>query len=391
MRPQHCLRVALVACLVLASFTMAAPAAFGQGRPGGGGGGGHTEVAVNNLSYPALMVGATGSPAVSLSADVHEFGATYSYGCDKPEMVGTYSYPNTSCLAADGVTLLTKEQCTAEGAKCAGLTVDRIYWQKVSTSYWKAATTGPATGPVAVDYLDWGDNLEAKNWTATSIIRVETTPFEDHLASDPAAELKRGYQMWHVSGQGITEQWGIRVQEDPVTGEPVAAYGYDSQFAIVNTGAAKLHIAKLSPTAAPCPSAYTDTPFAGSWVDGNWTGACTLKDIGYTPELNVGGKYVYGYNWAVRRDPLPVCNGTTWDMAGWWRLTFHTPGGELTFPNPNIPTAPPLLPTPGVLMAAAEEEGDTGALYRPVINAVNHITYIDICVTAGSGGGGKIK
>lgn len=47
MRPQFVVKAALVACLVLVSFTMAAPAAFGQGRPGGGGGGWHTEAAVN--------------------------------------------------------------------------------------------------------------------------------------------------------------------------------------------------------------------------------------------------------------------------------------------------------------------------------------------------------
>ncbi len=69
----------------------------------------------------------------------------------------------------------------------------------------------------------------------------------------------RGYQMWHVSGQGTTEQWGLRVVEDPLTFEPVAAYGYDSQYSIVNTGNARLNIAKLSPTADACPSAYTPT------------------------------------------------------------------------------------------------------------------------------------
>ena len=251
MRPESFVKAALVACLVLVSFAMAAPAALGQGRPGGGGGGGHTEAAVNNLSYPALMVAGTGSPAVSLSATSHVLGTTYSYGCDKPEMVGTFSYPNTSCLAPDGVTHLTAAACTLENAPCAGLTVNRIYWQKVSTSYWKAYTAGPAMQPITVDFVDWGDNLESKSWTATSIVRVETTPFEDH----GLANLMRGYQMWHVSGQGTTEQWGLRVTEDPLTFEPVAAYGYDSQYSIVNTGNARLNIAKLSPTADACPSA----------------------------------------------------------------------------------------------------------------------------------------
>ena len=399
MRPQYFLKAAPVACLVLAIVTLAAPAAVAQGRPpgagGGPGGGGHTEAAVNNLSYPALLIGAVGSAAVPLAATSHVLGQTFSYGCDKPESVGTFTYPNTSCVVAAGETSVyfTAAECTAADAACSGFDVDRIYWQKVPTSYWKAETTGPVALPVAVDFLDWGDNLESKSWTITSTIRVETTPFKDHTA----ASLKRGYQMWHVSGQGTDEQWGMRVLEDPVSGEAAAAYAYDSQYAIVNTGSARLHFAKLLPTADSCPSAWTPSPFSGPWLNNEWQGACTLKDVGYTAELNVGGKYVYGYNWAIRRDTLPQCGGMTWNMAGWWRLTFYTPGGQVAFPNANIPLEPPSLPLPSPFVAtslaaaraAAEEESDTGPLYKPVIDTVNHLTYIDICVTSGSGGGKK--
>jgi hypothetical protein len=399
MRPHFIVKATLVACLVLVGVMLAAPAASGQGnKGGGGGGGGHTEAAVNNLSYPALMIGGQGSAAVALSATSHVLGTTFSYGCDKPEMVGTFSYPNTTCRNEAGV-FIDADACTAEGAACFGYEVDRIYWQKVSTNYWKAETTGtvtvpplPPPPPVTVDYLDWADNLESKSWTATSIIRVETTPFEAHTEG-----TKRGYQMWHVSGQGTDEQWGVRAHE--TDGQLDAVYAYDSPYAIINTGNARLHIAKLLPAATPCPTTNQSSPYSGDWVSNNWVGTCRLKDIGFTAELNVGGKYVYGYNWAVRRDALPTtCEGGPWNLAGWWRLTFYAPATEILFDNPGIPTAPPppVLPSPfvatsldAVLAAAATEEGDTGPLYKPVIDKLNNLTYIDICVTGGSGGGGK--
>ena len=60
MRPQFFLQAALVACLVGVALILADPTGLAQQGPplGKGGGGGHTEAAVNNLSYPAVMVGA---------------------------------------------------------------------------------------------------------------------------------------------------------------------------------------------------------------------------------------------------------------------------------------------------------------------------------------------
>jgi hypothetical protein len=42
------------------------------------------------------------------------------------------------------------------------------------------------------------------------------------------------------------------------------------------------------------------------------------------------------------------------------------------------------------LAAAAEEEGESGPLYQPVVDLANQLTYIDICISEGTrGGGGK--
>jgi hypothetical protein len=219
--------------------------------------------------------------------------------------------------------------------------------------------------------------------------------------------------MWHVYGQGTNEQWGVRVSESAIEGA-LAVYGYDSPYSIIRTAAAKINFAKLSANADACPTAAQATPYTiTEWNAGTgWAGACTLKDEPYTAELNVGGKYVYGYNWTIKRDQLnpEVCGGV-WAMAGWWRLTFYTPTtyaegvptSDVFFDRGDIPTGPPDISTYladvqyeavtlSAAMAAAEEEGgDTGPLYAPVIDVAHNLTYIDICIVDGGGGGGKGK
>ena len=395
MRPRSNLGVASLACILLAGVILTGLAVYGQGSPGGGKGGGHTEAAVNNLSYPAVLIGSAGAPAVPLDATVHELGKTYSYGCFKAEVVGTTTYPNTSCIRVDGtaVTYLDAAACTVAATDttpagpCANLTVDRIYWQKVATNYWKAETTSGALGRT-VDFVDWADNLESKSWTVTSTIRVEATPFDDHSKEDPPS-VKRGYQMWHVSGLGTDEQWGIRVPDaEPVT----AVYAYDSPYSIMYTTGARLNIAKLSKSADTCPATYEPTPYSLAWdgtaTTSKWVGACTLRDIPFTAELNVGGKYVYGYNWTTRRDALSCAEGP-WQMAGWWRLTFYTPAGDVVFSDAGIPLTPPPLPASFVWpplepALAVTVEADTGPLYLPKIDVANNLSYIDICLKAKS-------
>jgi len=356
-----------------------------QGKPGGGGGGGHTEAATNNLSYPAAH---TVDSATARVWNVPEgvLGIDYSYGCDKEEMVGTSTYPNTSCVD-ESENFLTAEACTAEGAKCAGLSLDRMYWQKVTTNDWWAESIGPS-GPQQTSYLDWGDSLEGVTWKTTSNIRVETTPF---AAVTPSLV---GYQMWHVFAQGPDEQWGVRTTDDGT----LRPYVYSSPFAIIHTPAARLNIAKLEEGASTCPTTVPPggSGFVMTWTGSSWAEAMQLRDIPYTAELNVGGKYVYGYNWMLRRDQIEP-----WNKAGWWRLTFYTSDASVLFDTPGIPlTPPPSAPSEPPPLAVAPQgmgalaEAETGTLYVPVIDAVNKLTYIDICVAAGasgSGGGGGGK
>ena len=377
--------------LVLAVLLAAAPAGAqggpGGGQGGGGGGtpggpGGEEEAAANNLSYPAaLTTGGTANLALVWipPAGGGALGVNYSYGCDKPNG----DYPNTSCIAADG-TYLDAAGCAAFCG--AGYAVARMYWQKVPNNDWWAETTSVALSQAAT-YVDWGDNLEAVSWRTTSVIRVETTPY-----ATLAAPLI-GLQMWHVSGQGPDEQWGVRAT-DSVTPEP---WWYSSAYGSIFTSSARINLTKLGSAKAACPTAPggapTVTPTSWSFDPvggGSWVGADLYEaaDLPFTAELNVGGKYVHGYNWMLRRMTVPA----GWSKEGWWRLTFYTADGAVQFSTATQVTPPPAFtpqPPPVTLAAEAEEEG---SLYTPVVDAANNLSYIDICVvakTTGKGGGSK--
>lgn len=413
------------------------------GKPGGG-----EETAGNNLSFPAITF------TTNVSADwgpptVPAFKTHYSYGCDGEETYDIYSYPNTSCVdnLMAPTAYYTAEECTAAvdefGAiidpprPCAGRPIEdifRIYWQKVDANNWSAAQDSE-TPPVAVDYLDWGDALEATSWNENSRIRVETQPYSSRIAGfDPvtttceqaalAAGLvpsevcKVGFQMWHVSGQGTTEQWGVRATEaaNSSSGE-TDSFNYDSPFQIINTGTAHLNIAKMGAGTAVCPTsgggdegtmlAVNAAPGTFAWDDTNkvWAGdeeidVCTWLDAPYSVELSVGGKYVYGYNWAMRSVVLPAeCLGV-WSKSGWWRLTYYTTDDAVLFDDANaLVTAPPAVsaearPLPRtaetfIKSLAAAGEPTSEALYTPVIDTVNNLTYLDICILPKTKGGGS--
>lgn len=392
----------IAVAVALAFAASVAVAQSGNKPPAAGGGGGETTVG-NNLSYPALDLDPTTAAAnffFSIAANpAPELGKTFSYGCDKPEKIGTSEYPNTSCVVISGslVTYLSASACMAPSAPCFGYPVDRIYWQKINSTDWSSDSHKLPTGetvPVPVSHVDWGDNLETKTWPSTSVLRVEVTPY----ASRASDSLYRGVQMWHVSGQGTDEVWGARALD--ANSSP---YVYDSPYVIVRTPNARLNITKLQLGAMACPTTGAQGPYRTdlTWTGSGWSSSgdaiWQLRDIPFAPELNVGGKYVYGYNWQLRRDNVPIET----NKAGWWRLTFYTRPTEVDFDTstrtmaPTTPTAYPLAPalSASVLRAVVTGKGkgggggggggggeETGAKYTPFIDTVNDITYIDICL-----------
>lgn len=385
------------------------------------------ESAGNRLSYPALLI-----PGLDVLPEfvvaVGTLGDNYSYGCDKPQDVyvgGTkFSYPNTTCAVLDDQGLATEwldaVACTLADAPCDGLPVDRVYWQKEEANLWSAQATGIADNiPVNVRFLEWGDSIESTTWTETSNLRVETQPFID-LGQDPRDEIpagtQLGFQMWHAEGQGINEQWGVRVTEN--AGAQGLPYAYQSPYAIINGGTATLYLSKLFPESADemggCPGAgdsglvYPEGyPFVRIWLGTGWSESCTWDVVDYTLELSVSGKYVHGYNWRMREVPNPlspqVCGSDPpWSETGWWRLTFVPNGGvdKMAFAENTVLSGPdfPLATPTDISLLAEEDDGDDETdvpKYQPFLDVANNLTYIDLCIApkvksgGGGGGGGK--
>lgn len=394
--------------------------------------------ASNNLSVPGILTET--SPEVSNTAywlvrTVDPIlGQHYSYGCDVEEQYEEFKYPNTSCVdeLMNPEIYYTAEVCIGEGMPCEGYAVadlSRIYWQKEPDNDWWADDEGVAPEPVDVAYVDWGDALEAVSWNERSVIRVETQPWSSTIAgfnpavtacgdasTDPELDCKVGFQMWHVSGQGISEHWGVRASDidDPVS------FNFDSPFQIIKTNNARLNLTKMAAGGALCSQPGGNPgdlpPAVGAWDSTNaeWGGTCTLSDAPFTVETSVGGKYVYGFNWRMKDADIGTrCPG--WVKTGFWRLTFYAPddviftGHSEANPIPNV--APPgvpseerelprtvfntvLAPAPVPVVEAESDEEDPDAddrLYRPVIDPVNNLTYLDICIVAKSQGGGGGK
>lgn len=388
------------AILVLAVAITQSPV-FAQGqRPGGGPPSGKGETAPNNLSYPATFTGTQptlqgteGSYTLGTADAVP--GVSWSYGCNTPETIGTTSYPNISCVNAITGTSLTYTECQAV---CGSVPVERIYWQKTSANVWQAGSEGPTAGARNAAFVNWGDNLETGQWTTNSVIRVETTPFSALTATSPSTLI--GFQMWHVSGQGTNELWGVRATE-PLnsTATTIVPYIYNSPYTIVHTQSARLNLGLLKNLAVgeSCGNPPPASPFKdylGTWQasPAQWkfttaTGEVLplyTIDLAYTPELNIGGKFVYGYNWNVRN--MTLSPGLT--AAGWWRLTFYTTTGSVNFPN-LVPLTEPAftytyVPSPTLAISPSE---DTGPKYVATVDTTNNLTYIDICLNASTGGG----
>lgn len=77
--------------------------------------------------------------------------------------------------------------------------------QKDEGNTWQADTLVAPGNSVA--NVDWGDNLEAKDWRVGQVVRVETA-----LYADVSTAPMTGYEMCYISGSGQTEVWGAQVQ-----------------------------------------------------------------------------------------------------------------------------------------------------------------------------------
>ncbi len=257
-----------------------------------------------------------------------------------------------------------------------------VWVQKDPANTWRASTY-KAGGSIITDYVDWGDNLEVKAWGTNSVIRVEVALFEaiaendyTHEGSDAGEpeddsddNLEKGYKMYHVYGNGVDEVWGTdKGAIDPnALPDPSVA----PAWATVYGQNARLVIQKIDDDA--------DAEVSGlSWTGTEWTGfeldgVPYEAKLGFSAEVNVKGRVIYGYNWQEKR-PL-----------GLYRITFYADGIEYDESSQVV-----LLSEVEEEVTTAEDEGGESPNV-PGLGVIDHeknITYLDVRITKENNGGG---
>jgi hypothetical protein len=261
-----------------------------------------------------------------------------------------------------------------------------VYPQRDPLNDWQADSLllDPAVDPpVDVTFVDWGDNLEAKNWYYRSIIRTETVLYQDISALPMTA-----YEMIWLEGLGVDEVWGSTLNT------------YDSNDATVYTGCARLTIQQLlvepyqdTPDANHVPIPNSELGLTWNAATSEWEGdnigvtyfnsvvweATGSQDYEvYSAEINVKGKVIYGYNWNTR---------VLSDGPGHYRITFSMDNS-----NPDIQLNT-VFDTTQVLLVEEDPDGGDEANNETgggigVIDYDNDLTYIDVLLLPKKGGGG---
>jgi hypothetical protein len=300
----------------------------------------------NNLSYPVLWAETDGRPVV-------------------PGVMGEESFVG----------------------KILENTTDKCYGalQKDIDNTWQAENM-PVPADHAVTTIDWGDNIEVKDWKIGSPVRVETSLFDDTLD----AAMKQ-YEMCYISGQGQTEVWGASVTKPNGSVKPIYGEGLS---AMVFTAGARLTIQRI-----------TD-PTKATWdaTQKRWVGAGTTDPIfnsavyektsdgpgSYGSEINVQGKLIYGFNW-----------GTDGLFNGEYRITFSLDGPTegfagtgtslkgatiLVSEETEVPLEPMLVPmSPGGGSGGSGGSGSGGETAKNVAVVLGdlNLTYIDVGLSGG--------
>jgi|GEM_PF-727137 len=246
---------------------------------------------------------------------------------------------------------------------------DQWYVQNDLNNEWQADNIliDPDTDPeVVVSAIDWGDNLEAKSWPYGSQVRVETVLMK--TLENPLTAYTMYQQDPSISGP--TEVWGTN-------GET-----YTTNEATVYSGTAKLVIQKLAKdrddptidlTWDPNLSRWTGDVGAPDFEGGVWN--ATDGPAGYSSEVNVQGKVLYGYNWITSK---------TGSGAGDYRITFVLDPNSPVKHNTDFDGITAIVnPDEGEVTVEEEPEADGGTAY---VEAINNLTYIDVRLMLTNGG-----
>ncbi len=347
--------------------TVGAPPDETGGPPDGKGE--ESEDTGNNLSYPVIW---SDGPYLSLrgACGTESFFGEWWYwwgeeGVD-PDIVplSCAPDPDNDTYCDDGVA------GTYDESNVPGEGWVKAYLQQDAGNQWQAGSADWSGSTVEISTVDWGDNLEAKDWSADVVLRVETVLYQDLSAS------MRAYNMHHLYGQGPDEMWGCDMST------------YQSFEATVYSGCARLTIQKLSDN-------YSDSDLTWDASTGEWTGAGVASTIynsgvwqgvegpdsrlAYSAEINVSGKVIYGYNWNLRNNS---------DGDGYYRITFSLDNNTGHVPLNTFITENTVIKVSAEDSEATEAEPGGGGV--AVIDSINNLTYIDLNILpARSGGGNK--
>jgi len=278
-----------------------------------------------------------------------------------------------------------------------GSIVYKAYLQKDLKNLWQAFNA-TQVGPLYVDQIDWGDDLESVNWSLTSQVRCEVVLYE--ALADKA--FMRGetptplpaypqFPMRHVSGWGIDEVHGLATSMDAT--EPTPAFDLAAgDMATVYSHNARFTIQKLNVTNLSDLNGKLEWKPLEGWKEIEGTAENLVSEPifnkavyesldgpgYYSAEINVKGKVIYGYTWKVRT----LNQGT-----GYYRLTFSlddvagTPAVLNTFFDANT-----------TILLAAEEvttEAEDGGGGTAKIDYLNNLTYMDILIVTKKSGSGR--
>lgn len=356
------------------------PPSLAKGAPGAP----VTEGAGNNLSFPVVWAEGVTKVLRGTAGDVTTDGAWWHWWGQLDEQTPLSCAPDPQDLnrCDDG------NPATATGTDVVqtyGSSARRAYLQKDADNEWQAGSLDHASlGTVVVDSIDWGDDLESKDWTLKSQVRIE------HVLLDVLSAPLTQYVMRHTSGWGADEVHGLSVV--PGSGQQLPTVEtVDSYVATVFSPCGRLTIQRLNVTRDSLlldPTLITWNP-----TTKQWTGTAVKAPIfnkavweaadgpGYfNAEINVKGKIIFGYTWNVRK-----LN----DGAGDYRITFSLDAacGGTVVRNTDF-----VLGTTTIIVAEEEEEvtvaaepGDVGGVGQ--LNFTDKLTYMDIRIVSGTGGG----
>ena len=278
----------------VAAFALILTPGIASGEPGGGGGGGGGEPpeegAGNNLSMPVIwtdvggpVLRGTGSQEAALTVDTDE-----------------------SHVVQESLDLFLQK-------------VEGNTWQAENVDLAKSTLADDA-GNLPVSYVDWGDNLEVKDWRLNQMIRVEARLLQDvsgladakPAVGDTTGVGMTGFSMERIGEvTGVNEMWGVVATQDSAQ-DPWIATEEQREEAFAYTDFACLTIERVDDS----DTVKWDST-ARSWTGNPVVNSC-LRDGGDGPgsfgaEVTISGGLTYGFVW----DADSPSQG-----AGIYRMTF---------------------------------------------------------------------